>query len=652
MTVDQLEEIIKNAAQAYYAGQPIMSDMQFDRYVAWLQAANPNSEVLNKTGWGYDPKTAPGDKVRHMHGGMQSIANKPRDIANIPSQLRQNVRISAKLDGLSGKLEFVDGKFVRCSTRGDGEVGIDKTDKFQAIIDRYGEPQLPSNFTGEIRGEFVISQANWDKMVSAGTSKKNARNTASGIVNASSVTEDIQYLDFIPYKVIWDKNNVFSTTLVDDMGDCEFCKYFPGYPQLPHTLYTQFYSQEELVDMYNGWDMMWPCDGVVITNNTVRKGSDGVRIYDEVAFKFETLRKSSVVKSIDWQISKQGILAPVANVEPVEIDGATVSRVTLHNVAFVEATGVCVGAEIDIMRSGGVIPKFMGVVSLPETTSEPIPKVCPVCGSELNRIGAFLKCTNIGCGNVDYQNLKCWFNQLGRVDGIAEATEFSFFERFRIGSIDDLYAKHFEDVQLNALRSESVYASKFVQSILLMISGKHSVEKSLLALNIPRIGDISAKKISENKGCVTCIKQMCEELSEHGDVAIATEVNFIEAIRVICGDATADSFKDNFYKLRNYWKYISSNIVIPELSELSSISPAEMIPVCITGKLSMPRKELVALLNKAGYVVKEDVTKKVKYLITNELSGTSSKHKAADKLNTPKVTEAQIIDMCTSKLEA
>ena len=249
MTVDQLEEIIKNAAQAYYAGQPIMSDMQFDRYVAWLQAANPNSEVLNKTGWGYDPKTAPGDKVRHMHGGMQSIANKPRDIANIPSQLRQNVRISAKLDGLSGKLEFVDGKFVRCSTRGDGEVGIDKTDKFQAIIDRYGEPQLPSNFTGEIRGEFVISQANWDKMVSAGTSKKNARNTASGIVNASSVTEDIQYLDFIPYKVIWDKNNVFSTTLVDDMGDCEFCKYFPGYPQLPHTLYTQFYSQEELVDV-------------------------------------------------------------------------------------------------------------------------------------------------------------------------------------------------------------------------------------------------------------------------------------------------------------------------------------------------------------------------------------------------------------------
>lgn len=639
MTVQQLEDLIKRAATAYYAGSPIMSDVQFDRYVAWLEALDPKSEVLKKTGWGYSPDTVPGDKVRHTHGGMQSIDNKPRELMAIPHNLRTNVRISAKLDGLSGKIEFVNGEFVRCVTRGNGEAGIDKTDKFKAILERCGGVDLPKSFTGEIRGEFVISQQNWNKMIEAGTVKKNARNTAAGLINCDGVPEDLKYLDFIPYKVIWDPNGVFPNTVMDEMGDCEFCKYFPNFPHLPKVFRSQHYTQDDLLDMYNGWSAIWPCDGVVITSNMIGKGPEGVKYYDEVAFKFDTLKATTRIESIDWQISRQSLLIPVANLTPVDIDGATVSRCTLHNAAFVNALNICEGAEIEIMRSGGVIPKFMSVVSYPEEAPQSLPPRCPVCESDLVMEGVHLKCTSPGCGNVDYQTLRVWFNFIGRIDGLAEATAFSYFNRFKIETVDELYAK---DVAIfEGLKAEGITSAKFAEVMNKFHTGPHSLVNALQALNIARIGDVTSKKFASDKQMVDTIATILRELKSAEGISINSKSAIVEHARRLCGDATAASLSENLKKLIHLWSFIADTIVIPEVAEVS----ADAIHVCITGKLSMARKQFEQLLNAGGYVVKEDVTRKTKYLITNEPNGSSGKHKRANELGTQKISEADMLQL-------
>lgn len=641
MTLGQLEDLIIKASTIYYTGQfegvkydsPILTDKQFDQYVRWLKSVSPNSRVFRKAGWGYDPNTVPGDKVSHIHGGMGSIDNKPRDFKDIPDKLKHDVRISAKLDGLSGKLEIVDGKFVRCTTRGNGEVGIDKTDKMQELLKRYGDTQFPKDFTGEIRGEFVISQQNWNILSAQGKYNKHARNAASGIVNADDITEDIKYLDFIPYKVLWDKNNTIPAKFASDLESCVFCQYMPGFPHLPW-MHRDKYSSEDLVEAYTEWMATWPIDGVVISSDNIEVSSDGTRIYDEVAFKFESLKCVTTVKSIDWQVGKSCKLTPVANLEPVDIDGATIERVTLHNARNVVNTGIVKGSQVEIMRSGGVIPWLTQVVSNPEGSEVVIPDKCEVCGSSLVWRGVDIVCSNELCGNVNMQDLKVWIHCLGMVDGIADTSIFQYLERYHIDSIDSLYAHDLSEFE--GISSESVMAGKFYKVVSKLFSSPVKLAFALQALNIPRMGEVTSKKLSSDNKFV-------DELRKNLETDTIVTDNLVESSRRISGDATADSIvknSDKFNKLR----FISSRLIYPDIDDTQTSSEINGI-IAITGKLSMPRKKFEALISSKGYVIKDDVTKKTNYLVTNESEGTSSKHKRAAELDIPKISESEFLEL-------
>lgn len=640
MTLGELEEIIRKAASIYYSGEykgvkydkPIMTDKQFDQYVAWLKATNPNSEVLT-TGWGYDPKTVPGDKVTHLEGTMDSISRKPREMKDIPSSLKGNVRISAKLDGLSAKIEIKDGKFVRMSTRGDGKIGIDKTDKFNYLIDQCGELAFPETFTGEIRGELVISNSNWQIMKDKGCEYSHARNAASGLINADDISPMLKYLSFVPYKIVRDESKTIPVGFVDKPEDCMFCKWMPGFPTLPWAKFES-YTEEDLVNAYAGWSQIWPIDGVVISSYTVTQQDNGVRIYDECAYKFESLKKEAIVTGITWQMGKTNKLTPVLDIEPTELDGCIVTHVTAHNASLVQHERLCKGCKVEVMRSGGVIPFLCSVVSIPNNSEPDIPEICPQCGEALHWRGVDIACINPECGNVNYQSLKVWIHNIAMVDGIADLSIFQFLGRFRIDSLESFYDT---DVTVfNGIASESVMAGKFAKLVDKMHNAPVKLNKVLQALNITRMGEVTSKKLSENPEFVAAVKSF----EQSGELNVD---NVAEIIRKVCGDATRDKFlseQDKFYKL----KFLFGRIVYPETS-----SHKELIPVCITGKLTVSRKEFEKQLNDNGYAVKDDVTGKTKFLITNETSGTSSKHKKADKLNIPKVTEQQMIDIMLKK---
>ncbi len=641
MTLKELEHLIVKAATIYYSGEfegvkydePILTDKQFDSYVAWLKSVNPDSKVL-KTGWGYDPKTVPGDKVNHLEGTMDSIPRKPREIKGIPESLKHNVRISAKLDGLSAKIEIKNGKFVRMSTRGDGKIGIDKTDKFQYMIDQRGGVNFPETFTGEIRGELVISNVNWEKMLEKGAPYSHARNAASGLINADELSPMLSYLSFIPYKIVRDESKTLPVGFVDSPEECVFCKWMPGFPQLPWKKFES-YSEEDLVNAFVGWSQVWPIDGVVISSYNVTQKDNGVRVYDECAYKFESLKKEATVTKIDWQLGKTNKLTPVLNIEPTELDGCTVTHVTAHNAALVRNNNLCKGAVIEVMRSGGVIPFLCSVVSVPEEAQPDIPEKCPQCGEDLHWRGVDIACLNPECGNVNYQSLKVWIHNIAMVDGIADLSIFQFLNRFRIDSLETFYSTPVDT--FDGIASESVMAGKFAKLVDKMHTAPVKLNKALQALNITRMGEVTCKKLAEDEEFVSVIR----EFDNSGKCSLESLAGIIQRV---CGDATADKFReesDKFNKMRFLFGH--NRIIYTDFSNKSSSK--DSIPVCITGKLGVSRKEFEKRLNDNGYVLKDDITGKTKFLITNEAIGTSSKHKKADKLGIPKISESEMIKL-------
>ena len=641
MTLKELEHLIVKAATIYYSGEfegvkydePILTDKQFDSYVAWLKSVNPDSKVL-KTGWGYDPKTVPGDKVTHLEGTMDSIPRKPREIKGIPDSLKHNVRISAKLDGLSAKIEIKNGNFVRMSTRGDGKIGIDKTDKFQYMIEQCGGVNFPETFTGEIRGELVISNANWEKMLEKGAPYSHARNAASGLINADELSPMLSYLSFIPYKIVRDESKTLPVGFVDSPEECVFCKWMPGFPQLPWKKF-ETYSEDDLVNAFVGWSQIWPIDGVVISSYNVTQENNGVRVYDECAYKFESLKKEATVTKIDWQLGKTNKLTPVLNIEPTELDGCTVTHVTAHNAALVRNSNLCKGAVIEVMRSGGVIPFLCSVVSVPEGAQPDIPEKCPQCGEDLHWRGVDIACLNPECGNVNYQSLKVWIHNIAMVDGIADLSIFQFLNRFRVDSLETFYSTPIDT--FDGIASESVMAGKFAKLVDKMHNAPVKLNKALQALNITRMGEVTCKKLAEDEEFVSVIRQL--DTSGEGSYQ-----KLFSIIKRICGDATADKFEEEIVKF-NKMRFLFGQNRIVYTDFYNKSSSKDSIPVCITGKLGVSRKEFEKRLNDNGYVLKDDITGKTKFLITNEATGTSSKHKKADKLGIPKISEAEMLKL-------
>lgn len=643
MTVAELEELLLAASSVYYYGEykgvkydhPLMSDATFDQYVEWLRTMRPNSRVFQSTGWGASPENVQGNKISHKHGGMESIDRKPRDIKDIPADLRSNVRLSAKLDGLSAVMHFEGGQLVYAATRGNGTAGLDKTDKFRALLQRYGGTKLPDNFDGEIRGELVISVANWDKMVAAGTTKKNWRNAASGIVRADEITDEFKYIDFVPYKVIWDRNHIFSNKVLDDMNDCEFCKYLPGFPSIPFCMRKEGFGLQDLEDAYNAFALIYPIDGVVITSNDIKVNEDGTREYNECAFKFESLKKQTTIESITWQPTKSQILAPVANVTPVEIDGSVISNVTLHNAKNVIAIGAVPGAVVEIMKSGEVIPAITQVVTPVEfEPAEVLPNVCPVCGGEIEWRGVHIACSNPCCGNIARQDLRSWVQHIAPTAGLADTLIFQYFERFHIECIDDLYRSPLFESTKNAVANEGKHSSLFVQMYNRLQAAPVDLTQALLATNITRLGPVMAEKLACDK---TFQQLLADQLA--ADRFIGEAYYWKDCIYRVLGEGNGAAVLSLIYKLSTL-KYLRNRIIYPSTD---NVAAADLIPVCITGKLSMPRKQFEDLLKAHGYVVKEDVSKKVMYLITNEPSGSSSKHKQADALGTRKVSEEEML---------
>lgn len=362
--IQELETLIPKYSQQYYDGTSEISDKEFDALVDELKNLDPQHWILSAPGWGYDPyKSTTGNKVKHLYQTVTGISSKPRKIEDVT--VRGNINVSAKLDGLTVVTYIKEGKIQLAVTRGNGITGKDITLK---IIHLHGSDEIADeNFTGAVRGEAVIPHDKWELFKKKYPDAKNQRNSAAGIINnTTDPLKDLEFIDYVLFSVntcSYDIGKTHSQRL-KWLGD-----QFEKTVENIDFILSEKWKPELVEKFYSFFDKVretYPCDGLVLTESLTGKLIDGlIHFEDKVeAFKFQDEVKETLVKDIEWNMSKNNRYIPVLILEPIILGGATVKRVTAIHATFVLENNIEPGkTRVKICRSGGVIPKIEEVIN-------------------------------------------------------------------------------------------------------------------------------------------------------------------------------------------------------------------------------------------------------------------------------------------------
>lgn len=356
-SIPLLEAYIKDQATKYYSdGTNELTDAEFDSLVDKLRVMNPDSKIL-VTGWGFEVK---GNKVKHKYSHIGSL-DKCKTYQEIPDRFKgKKMFISPKLDGLSAVAYYENGKLIKGITRGNGEYGQDITDKLKIIL---GTEIADKTFTGAVRGELIISKANWQNVLQKYPDLIAPRNFAAGIINRKEIDPDIEFIDLVVYKIIGQENNPVKIDrneillwLNDNFKHCIPIYY---YPQLNEPSWNEYHLQTFETFKELGYEL----DGLVLTNEDViyNYNTKGY-VYDEAAFKFASESIDVKVTDIIWNLTRTQKLVPIVQFEPVFLSGAVLQNATGHNAKFILDNGIKVGSTIEICRSNEVIPYIKKVV--------------------------------------------------------------------------------------------------------------------------------------------------------------------------------------------------------------------------------------------------------------------------------------------------
>ena len=631
MNKEELEAQIGYYASKYYMGEPEISDEQFDMLVDRLRVLDPNSKVL-KTGWGFEVN---GDKVKHKYSHIGSL-DKTKTYDDIPTRFKdKTIFISPKLDGLSAVAYYENGQLVKGVTRGNGEYGKDITDKLRIIV---GKSIGDNKFTGAVRGELIISDKSWEELNHKYTNLISPRNFAAGIINRKEIDEDIKYVDLVVYKVVGQENkNIFNNR--EEMLQwlkLNFDNAIPiyYYPILNMSSWNMYHEQtfEDFKKLGYGLDGLVLTSPNIIYDNT----TNGYR-FDEVAFKFQAESTTTIVKEIQWELSRTQRLIPVAVVEPVELSGAIVERATCNNAQWVRDMELGKEAEVEICRSNEVIPQILSVL---QPSKEPLPIVCPVCNHKLEWEGVDLKCVNETCPNLELSDLQQWCENVGETDGLQWTLMQQYLCVYGVKNIDNLYRN--KEFILNDLNSKklSITELKIKEFFEKLYINDIDIEKALVGLNVPRLGIKTAKLLAPRQDIIYSlmlmgIGKLNSEESEHirqlllDLVKEATTETIMSSLRKF--GVLRYTFYDNQYSL--------SRLVFPK-----EIKDDEKKFIAVTGALNkMKRKDFETYIAQFGYELTSNL-KKCKYLVTNTPNSGSSKNKDAQKYGVEIITEEDFLN--------
>ncbi|CUV65274.1 DNA ligase [Sulfurovum sp. enrichment culture clone C5] len=640
----QKVEILNKWAHAYYAeDNPMASDEEYDKLyheVLDFERENPNdisplSPTLRVGGIVRDEFS----KARHIKRmwSMEDVFSNS-ELEEWVKRVEKNAGMQEffcepKFDGASMNLIYENGKLVRAITRGDGVEGEEVTDNVKTI--RSVPLEIAYDGLIEIRGEVLIKKddfqsINEERLNDGEPLFANPRNAAAGSLRQldSSITAK-RKLVFYPWGL--GENTLAQNSLFEKMSFVYSLGFLaPPYRQRCANIeaieefYQKLISKRETIEM-----MM---DGMVVK-------VDDVNVSEELgytvkyprwmcAYKFPAVEKVTKINAITLQVGRTGVVTPVAEIEPVNIEGAMISRATLHNFDEIERKDIRINDSVIIIRSGDVIPKIIKVLEdRRDGTQLEVhrPTICPTCGSELLDEGTLIKCQNLDCPDRITNAIK-YFASKGcmNIDGLGAKIVEQLVDEGKIAHILDLYALRYED-----LEGLEGFKSKKINNILSSIEATKgaTLHRVLNAIGMEHIGEVGAKALARKFG-LGVVDATYEELISIEGFGEEMAASVLEFMRVN---------KDTLLKL--------FEIIAPTVEMLveASDNPFKGKTVVITGTMSLSRDEVKVYLESLGAKVSSSVSKKTDFVIYGEEAG--SKLDKARELGVATITEDEMRGM-------
>ena len=634
-----LEEDIRRHRRLYYNKQPELSDAEFDELIDKLKELDPGSEALAEVGAPIDLDQVglPTKEHRIPMGSLDKVTEEKLELW--VEKAGPLFLIQEKLDGISLELEYQEGRLVDAITRGDGFTG--EVVSHNAVHFSNISTELPSPFTGSVRGEVILRLSTFEKHFKE-KDFANPRNTVSGTVRKKHGDRSLnKYFELFFYDVLsigreFESEKEKMGYLSDELGLAVAKSYFDQTME----------GLLEIYDLYEGdgeangkrFELDYEIDGLVVRSDSIalqrELGSRQNRPRYAMAYKFPSSGSATKLLAVDWSLGLGSRLTPVARLEPVQIAGVTVSNATLHNIDAIAELDLRIGDTVFVERRGDVIPKVVRVLE-PGGGKNPVPpKTCPSCETLLAMDGKYLVCPSDECPGKTYGDILKWINSL-EIDSLGEKWVGTLIEARLLEDPADLYALSSESL-VPLERMGDTLAAKIIQNI--EETRNPPLERVIAALNITGFSRQRARMLID-EGIVTL-----EQLLAMTSGEIAAVKGF--------ADISADGIVAGLQKRAELIKKLKRLGVEPRKGE-----PAEEIDgvlnektFCFTGAIKrinprtekrFTRKQLQGLVKANGGRSLKDVTSKLDHLVLSNPDSKSSKARKARDLDVDILSEEE-----------
>jgi DNA ligase (NAD+) len=637
----QLEHEILKHRSLYYRGLPVISDYEFDQLERKLETLNKESYVFKMVG-SIDSKS---EKIKH-NTKMLSL-EKTYSIEELEKWIGENEVISAhKIDGLSCSLIYKNGELITAKTRGDGEFGEDITEKVKwinTIPKSINTIKLKgiNNSEWEVRGEIYCNEENFLVLAAEMESLKlnkpsSLRNISAGLISRKDHLYLCQHLSFFAFELITPSN--LNLDIKNEWDKVNLLKNLNF--ELPNMHLHHNYGSHILKSIKESekffQDGEFPIDGVVFSYNNLdyqkELGSTTHHPRFKIAFKFQGVAKETRINSIQWNVSRRGILTPVAHIEPIRLSNANISRVTLHNYGIVKSFNLKNGDIIEVIRSGEVIPKFSRLVQS-SNNDFLIPKKCPQCEGPVIIEEIRLICHNSNCNGRKLEEILDFVKKIG-IDDLSESRIQEMINKNLITSIPDIYSLEIKNL-LTLDNFKEKIASKIFNNI--QKSKSTTLDSFLAALGITGIAINKSKRIID-AGFNTLSKLKIMNLND------------LLSIEGFAEKSAQDFLQSLKSKMNTINQLMDAGFTIIDeypIDNFNSSNPLKFknITFCITGKLSQERGILEKYIRNHGGKVSSAVSSKTNYVVTNDPFFISEKMSRAKELGTPIISENDLLEL-------
>ena len=637
----ELVDILNRAAKAYYAeDREIMSNHEYDALYDELTVLEQDTGIVLAN--------SPTVSV-----GYESVDELPKDQHEVPmlsldkTKNREELRewlqgnpaiLSWKLDGLTVVLTYQEGKLAKAVTRGNGEIGEVVTNNART----FNNIPLTIPHTGElvVRGEAVITYSDFERMnaeIEDGEMKyKNPRNLCSGSVrqlnNEITAKRNVRFYAYSLIRAEGDFQN-------SQEEQFKFLRQ-QGFEVVEHYLVTEeniLETVERFEKKIDGYDI--PSDGLVLSYEDIAYGQSLGRTAKfprhSIAFKWADELRETTLKEIEWSASRTGLINPVAIFEPVELEGTTVSRASVHNISIVKSLRLGIGDRITVYKANMIIPQIAENLTGSDTLE--IPDICPVCGgrTEIRAVNEVqsLYCTNENCAAKRIKSFTLFVSRDAmNIDGLSEATLEKLIDKGFVKEFADLF--HLEQYREEIAQMEG-FGEKSCQNLLDSIEQARNttLPRVIYGLGIANIGVANAK-------------MLCRYLDydlERMQEADRETLSAIDGVGDVIASAFVDYMEDKENKARLERLMEELHVEIPQVEEGSQTLAG--MNFVITGSLTHfgSRSDLTDISEQKGGKVTGSVTGKTTCLVNNDIASASSKNKKAKELGVPILSEEDFL---------